>query len=93
MQSAVETKMAIGTFTQRTISITHEQITTKMCFPLHYTDCNTLVWYHGKIYSPHFFFLTEGLAGTLGLKKKMPSKEHSFYLLNTRTICALFLYN
>jgi len=36
------------------------------------------------------------LARAQGLQKKktnMPSIERSFYLLNTRTICAIFLYN
>ena len=39
-------------------------------------------------------FCWYNLARAQGLEKtNMPSIERSFYLLNTRTICAIFLYN
>ena len=38
--------------------------------------------------------LARAFADTKGFQKtNMPSTERSFYLLNTRTICVIFLYN
>ena len=43
-------------------------------------------------FSAHFCW--RNLARAQGLQKtNMPSTERSFYLLNTRTICVIFLYN
>ena len=54
------------------------------------------MWYMFKVaeHSSSARFCGCKLARAQGFKKtNMPSTERSFHLLNTRTICVIFLYN
>ena len=58
---------------------------------IHLDTCIYLVCYGGRT---HARFRWCNIARAQGLEKRnMLSIERSFYLLNTRTICAIFLYN